>query len=299
MAQLDHNRETLSHLETDFRQKADRMPRLAWIADGEGSIYWYNKRWYDYTGTSMDDMHGWGWQSVHHPDHVERVVKRLKSSFAAGTPWEDLFPLRGRDGTYRWFLSEAQPLRDEYGQVRFWFGTNLDVTDQMGELDEDEPLAADWAAEGLLGAFQAVPGAMLQETADPDALSAPPKDSVPRRQRILVLEDEPMTALDLEMRLTDAGMDVIGPCMTIGGAERELEAGLPDLALLDTNLGGEKSYALAERLVSEGVPVVFCTGYEELEGLPERLLTCPVVSKPFRDSVLLETIKSAGRRADA
>ena len=160
MAQLDHNRETLSHLETDFRQKADRMPRLAWIADGEGSIYWYNKRWYDYTGTSMDDMHGWGWQSVHHPDHVERVVKRLKSSFAAGTPWEDLFPLRGRDGTYRWFLSEAQPLRAHADRPRH------DRSGRRSELGMPRPLGPTKTSRVIRSA--------ISEASRPD--TSPPKE---------------------------------------------------------------------------------------------------------------------------
>ena len=76
-------------------------------------------------------MQGWGWQKVHHPDHVDRVVNRLRQCFAAGTPWEDTFPLRGRDGTYRWFLSRALPIRNEAGDLVRWFGTLTDVTEQI------------------------------------------------------------------------------------------------------------------------------------------------------------------------
>ncbi|MBS0535163.1 MAG: PAS domain-containing protein [Proteobacteria bacterium] len=109
---------------------ADHMSQLAWIANGSGWIYWYNKRWFDYTGTTLDEMAGWGWKSVHHPDHVERVVERISRSFETGEPWEDLFPLKGASGEYRWFLSRALPIRDETGAVTCWFGTNTDVTDQ-------------------------------------------------------------------------------------------------------------------------------------------------------------------------
>jgi PAS domain S-box-containing protein len=97
----------LRESEAGFRELADNISQLAWTADAAGSIYWYNKRWHDYTGTSLEEMQGWGWQKVHHPEHVERVVHRIRQSFESGTPWEDTFPLRGRDGCYRWFLSRA------------------------------------------------------------------------------------------------------------------------------------------------------------------------------------------------
>lgn len=74
-------------------------------------------------------MQGWGWQKVHHPEYVHGVVERLRQSFASGEAWEDTFPLRGRDGLYRWFLSRAVPLRNAQGQVLRWFGTNTDVTE--------------------------------------------------------------------------------------------------------------------------------------------------------------------------
>ena len=76
-------------------------------------------------------MQGWGWQKVHHPGHVNRVVQRIRQSFETGTPWEDTFPLRSKDGNYRWFLSRALPIRNEAGEVIRWFGTNTDVTEQI------------------------------------------------------------------------------------------------------------------------------------------------------------------------
>jgi PAS domain S-box-containing protein len=114
--------------ETKFHELADNMSQLAWTADALGTIYWYNKRWHDYTGTTLEGMQGGGWQKVHHPDHLERVVNRIRQSFDTGTPWEDTFPLRGRDGTYCWFLSRALPIRNEAGDVVRWFGTHTDVT---------------------------------------------------------------------------------------------------------------------------------------------------------------------------
>ena len=123
--------QALRESETRFRELADNISQLAWTADHSGWIYWYNKRWYDYTGTTLEEMQGWGWQKVHHPEHVDRVVLRIRQSFESGTAWEDTFPLRGRDGSYRWFLSRALPIRDEAGNVIRWFGTNTDVTEQI------------------------------------------------------------------------------------------------------------------------------------------------------------------------
>ncbi|MDQ3034512.1 MAG: PAS domain S-box protein [Myxococcota bacterium] len=116
--------------ERRFRALADNIAQLAWIADDDGSIFWFNRRWYEYTGTRPEQMKGWGWQSVHHPDHLERVVEKFRRYLSSQTVWEDTFPLRGEDGEYRWFLSRAVPIRDESGALVQWFGTNTDVTEQ-------------------------------------------------------------------------------------------------------------------------------------------------------------------------
>ncbi|MED5546944.1 MAG: PAS domain S-box protein [Pseudomonadota bacterium] len=119
----------LAESEQRFRLLADNMSQLAWIADSEGAIFWYNKRWFDYTGTTLDEMRGWGWRSVHHPDYVEGVVARISACYRSGADWEDTFPLRSAKGEWRWFLSRAKPIRDADGAIVFWFGTNTDVTE--------------------------------------------------------------------------------------------------------------------------------------------------------------------------
>ncbi|MCX4197885.1 response regulator [Methylobacterium organophilum] len=114
--------------DADYRNLAETLPQLAWIAEADGTIIWYNQRWYDYTGTSLDEMRGWGWRTVHHPDHVAAVTERYRAAITLGRSWEDTFPLRGRDGSYRWFLSKALPHRDESGRILRWYGTNTDIT---------------------------------------------------------------------------------------------------------------------------------------------------------------------------
>jgi PAS domain S-box-containing protein len=129
--------EAVRESEERFRTLADNMSQFAWMANQEGWIFWYNKRWYDYTGTTLEEMQGWGWKKVHHPDHVDRVVERIQHCWDTGEVWEDTFPLRGRDGTYRWFLSRALPIRNEQGEIVRWFGTNTDIT---GLLEAEESL---------------------------------------------------------------------------------------------------------------------------------------------------------------
>lgn len=129
----------LRESEERFRALADNISQLAWMTDANGGVFWYNQRWFDYTGTTLDQMQGWGWQQVHHPDHVKRVVERFRQSIEAGEFWEDTFPLRGKNGKYRWFLSRAIPIADEEGQILRWFGTNTDITElQLAQAELEE-----------------------------------------------------------------------------------------------------------------------------------------------------------------
>ncbi|MGV3636746.1 MAG: PAS domain S-box protein, partial [Flavobacteriales bacterium] len=122
--------ERLQESEERFRLLADNIGQLAWIAEADGEINWYNKRWFDYSGTTLEEMRGWGWQKIHHPDHVEAVTRKFQEHIALEKDWQDTFPIRGADGEYRWFLSRAFPVRDAQGRVQRWFGTNTDITEQ-------------------------------------------------------------------------------------------------------------------------------------------------------------------------
>ncbi|WP_420130358.1 PAS domain S-box protein [Longimicrobium sp.] len=132
--------QALRESEERFRALGNSIPQLAWMADPDGWIFWYNERWHEYTGTTLDEMQGWGWRKVHHPAHVDRVVAGIRRSFETGEPWEDTFPLRSRTGEYRWFLSRAVPIRDDEGKVVRWFGTNTDVTAEIEASAEREEL---------------------------------------------------------------------------------------------------------------------------------------------------------------
>lgn len=148
--------------EEQFRTLSNAIPQLAWMTDERGWIYWYNQRWYDYTGTTPEEMMGWGWKKVHHPDMVEGVVKGIQAAFNEGRDWEDTFLLRGRDGNYRWFLSRAQVLRNADGSIRGWFGSNTDITEQRNAaqaLAESEHLFRSLANDTSAFMFMADAGA--------------------------------------------------------------------------------------------------------------------------------------------
>lgn len=151
-------RSRLRESDDQFRLLANSIPQLAWMADSEGSIFWYNDRWFEYTGTTLDEMRGWGWTRVHHPDHVERVITRIRHSWETGEEWEDTFPLRSREGEYRWFLSRAMPLRGPDGRVSRWFGTNTDITEQRRNQQQIEFLMAEvnHRAKNMISVVQAL-----------------------------------------------------------------------------------------------------------------------------------------------
>ena len=150
--------EMLREDEERFRTMANAIPQLAWMANADGYIYWYNRRWYEYTGTSLAEMEGWGWQSVHDPDVLPAVLARWKESIASGQPFDMEFPLRGADGQFRPFLTRVMPLRDAAGRVIQWFGTNTDMTERKraeeARRKDEESLAKTLSFVGRLRLFE-------------------------------------------------------------------------------------------------------------------------------------------------
>lgn len=141
--ELQRTEAALRETEGRFRMLAENMDQLAWTCDELGNVTWYNQRWLNYTGMTLEELKGWGWKQVHHPDYVDDVVEGVKRSRDTGEPWEDTFPLRGGDGNYRWFLSRAVPIRNEAGKIVSWFGTNTDITEQLNTQQELRKVAAE------------------------------------------------------------------------------------------------------------------------------------------------------------
>jgi PAS domain S-box-containing protein len=121
----------LRESEENLRLLADTIPQLAWMAGPEGQVLWYNRRWYEYTGRVAGERDGWDWKEVHDPQSLPAVLERWERSVATGEPFDMVVRLRGADGEYRPFLTRVNPLRDEEGRIRYWFGTNTDISDLM------------------------------------------------------------------------------------------------------------------------------------------------------------------------
>ena len=145
--------EALRKSEEQFRTLADSISNLAWWANGDGYITWYNRRWYEYTGTTPQQMEGWGWQRVHDPEVLPTVMERWKESIATGEPFDMEFPLRGADGVFRPFLTRILPLKDSAGQVLQWFGTNTDISalKQAEELQGRLAAIVESAEDAIIG----------------------------------------------------------------------------------------------------------------------------------------------------
>jgi PAS domain S-box-containing protein len=128
-------REALRQSQLELRALANSMPQLAWIAEQDGTMVWYNQRWYDYTGTTPEQMAGEGWMQVYAPDCLPAMRQRWEESRGNGTPFELEVPIRSASGEFRWFLTRANPVHGSAGEVLRWFGTSTDV-DQVKRVQE-------------------------------------------------------------------------------------------------------------------------------------------------------------------
>lgn len=130
ISSLKKTERELRQKEVEMRTLSNTIPQLAWMANPDGSIFWFNDRWYDYTGTTPEEMEGWGWQSVYEPSSLQQVRGAYQKTLKTGEHGDFEFPIRSKTGEYRWFLTRWIPLKDSLGNVFRWFGTSTDIHDQ-------------------------------------------------------------------------------------------------------------------------------------------------------------------------
>jgi PAS domain S-box-containing protein len=122
--------ETLRRSEQRLREVIETIPIMAWTALPDGGNDFANQRWQEYTGISLQDTSGAGWEMALHPADTATHVEKWRESLATGKRFENEARLRrSADGQYRWFLHRGVPLRDERGELVKWYGTATDIED--------------------------------------------------------------------------------------------------------------------------------------------------------------------------
>jgi diguanylate cyclase (GGDEF)-like protein/PAS domain S-box-containing protein len=113
-----------------FQTMAEAVPEIIWTADPDGMDDFFNQKCFDYTGLPLDQLKGLGWQKIIHPDDLDGCASRWKDALHTGDPYDVEYRLRGKDGTYRWFLGRANPIRNPAGEIVKWFGSCTDIENQ-------------------------------------------------------------------------------------------------------------------------------------------------------------------------
>src|ERR1700723_36273 len=116
--------------EKELRDVIDTIPAIVWSTLPDGSNTYVNKRFVEYSGRSAERMAGSEWQTLIHPDDLERHARKWKEAVATGKPYENEVRSRRSDGQYRWQLDRGVPLRDEGGNIVKWYGGTTDIEDR-------------------------------------------------------------------------------------------------------------------------------------------------------------------------
>ena len=113
-----------------FQTMADALPEIIWTADPSGSDDYFNQQCFDYTGMKLDQLTGSQWTVIVHPDDLAVCADKWTIAIRTGDPYDVQYRLRGKDGSYRWFLGRAKPIRNAVGEIVKWFGTCTDIENQ-------------------------------------------------------------------------------------------------------------------------------------------------------------------------
>ena len=120
----------LRQSEERYRYLVESIPQLVWTANAEGMLLDVNQRWVDFTGLTLAQAQIEGWQAIVHPEDVPILSQQWAVAQQNGTYYQAEGRMQRQDGMYRWYLHQAIPLKDKWGQISKWFGTATDIDDQ-------------------------------------------------------------------------------------------------------------------------------------------------------------------------
>jgi PAS domain S-box-containing protein len=124
-----------------LRQIIDLAPALIHTARPDGYLDFFNRKWLDFSGQSLEKLLGWGWTSCIHPDEVESFVRQMRESFTRGESFQETSRVRRADGVYRWMLHLKAPLRSSDGIIIKWFGSSIDIEERKRAEEENQTSA--------------------------------------------------------------------------------------------------------------------------------------------------------------
>ena len=119
--------EALRKSEEEFRSLAESMPQIVWVTRKDGWNIYFNQQWVDYTGLTLEESYGHGWNIPFHPDDQQRAWSAWENATKNNGIYSLECRLRRADGVYHWWLVRGVPLLDETGEIIKWFGTCTDI----------------------------------------------------------------------------------------------------------------------------------------------------------------------------
>ncbi|MFA6126794.1 MAG: PAS domain S-box protein [Bacteroidales bacterium] len=166
-ATIDHERavrtraeEALRNSEKEWRNLAESMPQIVWSTRKDGWNTYFNQKWVDYTGMTLEESYGHGWNIPFHPDDQQRAWNAWENATKNQGTYSLECRLRRADGEYRWWLVRGIPFLDEKGEISQWYGTYTDIEDikrTAVELEKNEEKYRNLFNNSEVGMFRTRP----------------------------------------------------------------------------------------------------------------------------------------------
>lgn len=129
ITEVNRIRDQVQESERNFRTLTEAMPQIVWITRPDGWNIYFNQHWVDYTGMSLEESYGHGWNVPFHPDDQQRAWEAWQNAVRTDGVYSLECRLRRRDGAYRWWLTRGVSLHDANGKITNWFSTYTDIDD--------------------------------------------------------------------------------------------------------------------------------------------------------------------------